>query len=386
MLRLDNPIRDYAWGSRTVLAELMGRPTPSPTPDAELWLGAHPAAPSRVVDSGQPLTELIATDPDRVLSAPVATRFGPRLPYLLKVLAADQPLSLQVHPDSAQAARGYEAEEAAGVPRTARHRRYVDPYHKPELLVAVTNFRALCGFREPVATAERLSELAVPELAPVVEALRAGDLAAAVRQVLTAPNPDALVAGVVRAAVDRPEFALVGELAALHPSDPGVVLALLLNEVTLAPGEAVFMPAGNLHAYLRGTGVEIMAASDNVLRGGLTSKYVDVPELLRLLRYEPLRDPVRRPVPVADGVVTWPVPVAEFALHRVQLTAEVPQAELDRPGPRTVLCLAGEVRVEGGDESTVLRPGEAGFVPATTARLQFSGAGEVFVASVGVEK
>jgi mannose-6-phosphate isomerase len=118
----------------------------------------------------------------------------------------------------------------------------------------------------------------------------------------------------------------------------------------------------------------------------LTSKYVDVPELLRLLRYEPLRDPVRRPVPVADGVVTWPVPVAEFALHRVQLTAEVPQAELDRPGPRTVLCLAGEVRVEGGDESTVLRPGEAGFVPATTARLQFSGAGEVFVASVGVEK
>ena len=167
--------------------------------------------------------------------------------------------------------------------------------------MAVTNFRALCGFREPVATAERLSELAVPELAPVVEALRAGDLAAAVRQVLTAPNPDALVAGVVRAAVDRPEFALVGELAALHPSDPGVVLALLLNEVTLAPGEAVFMPAGNLHAYLRGTGVEIMAASDNVLRGGLTSKYVDVPELLRLLRYEPLRDPVRRPVPVATG-------------------------------------------------------------------------------------
>lgn len=382
MEKLQNPVRGYAWGSRSVLAELQRRPVPSPGPEAELWIGAHPADPSRTAD-GTPLTEVIGADPDGVLGAATAARFGPRLPYLLKVLAAEQPLSLQAHPDPEQAQQGYAAEEAAGVPRDAPQRRYADPYHKPELLVATSEFRALCGFREPGESAELLGHLGLPALAPVVAALAGGDLAAAVRLLLTAPQPAQLVRAVV-AATDDP---LTLQLAAAYPQDLGVVVALLLNRVTLAPGEGIFMPAGNLHAYLHGTGVEIMAASDNVLRGGLTPKFVDVPELLRVLRYEPLVDPVQRAVPVRPGVATWPVPVAEFALHRVRLAdggGPASRVELDLPGPRVVLGWSGRVQVDDGVRSVTLLSGDAALARGSTVGpLRFTGIGEAYVASGG---
>jgi mannose-6-phosphate isomerase len=320
---------------------------------------------------------VIAKGSEEVLGGAVVDRFGARLPYLLKVLAAHAPLSLQAHPDAGQAAAGYAAEEAAGVPRDAPHRRYVDPYHKPELLVAVTRFWALCGFREPGASAELFAGFGVPALAPVVAALREGDIGEAVRSLLAHPQP----AAVVSAVVDAGAPPLAGELAAAYPGDVGVVVALLLNELTLAPGEAIFMPAGNLHAYLRGTGVELMAASDNVLRGGLTPKYVDVPELLRVLRYEPLADPVRSPVPVAPGVMTWPVPVPDFALHRVRLGAGAGRAELALPGPRLVLCMEGRVEVDDGVAAVTLGAGEAAF-GSPGLPLVISGTGEAYVASV----
>jgi mannose-6-phosphate isomerase len=397
--RLRNPIRDYPWGSRTEIAGRQGREVPSPGPEAELWIGAHPAAPSIVAATGVPLTDLIAAAPVRVLSGPVVERFGPRLPYLLKLLAADAPLSLQAHPDAARAAAGYAEEQAAGVPVDAPRRRYVDPYHKPELLVAVSEFRALCGFRDPAESAEALAGLGVPALAPAVTWLRAGELAGAVRWLLAGGGRSGGVdlAEVVAAASDRPGYRLVGELAAAYPGDAGMLVALLLHHVTLAPGEAIFMPAGNLHSYLHGTAVEVMAASDNVLRGGLTGKHVDVPELLRVLRFEPLPEPVLRPVRVAAGVVTWPVPVPDLALHRVRLGPELPRVALALPGPRIVLCLAGELRVEDGAEPVTLRPAEAAFGAAggaeragggaaggpEAAPLRFSGAGEAYVASVG---
>lgn len=383
MERLDNPIRNYAWGSRRVIAQIQGRPVPSPGPEAELWVGAHPADPSRLARAGIPLTELIEAAPAEVLSAPVLVQHGPRLPYLLKLLAAESPLSLQAHPDPAQAAAGYAAEEAAGVPRDAPQRRYVDPYHKPELLVAASRFRALCGFRDPVASARRLEQLGVAALAPVVAQLAVRDLAGAVRTAMTLPDPERLTAQLARAAAA--DWPLAAELATSFPGDRGAVVALLLNEVDLAPTEAIFLPAGNLHCYLHGTGVEILAASDNVLRGGLTGKHVDVPELLRVLRFEPLREPVIRPVPVAPGVVTWPVPVAEFALYRVRLDADVDAAALLLRGPRLVLCLAGQIRAEDGSAPLTLRGGEAGFAPASDGPvpLRLSGTGEAYVASVG---
>lgn len=378
-------IRDYAWGSRTIIADLQGRPVPSPGPEAELWLGAHPDSPAAVIrgDGEVSLADVLTAEPERWLSAPLVDRFGPRLPYLMKVLAAEAPLSLQVHPDAEQARQGYAAQRGD-------RRNYADPYHKPELLVALTPFEALCGFRDPGISAEALAAFGVPELAPVVELLKSGPdgLSAAVRTLLTWPQTEraALVSAVLGADV-APAFAadaqLARQLAERYPTDPGVLVALLLNRVTLAPGEAIWMPAGNLHAYLRGAGVEIMAASDNVLRGGLTPKHVDVPELLRILRFTVLTDPVCAAVTVAPGVVTWPVPVDDFALHAVRLDAAVPQAALAPPGPRILLCVAGTVTAIDRRGAVTLGRGQSAIGPADGGELALHGEGEVFVASAG---
>ena len=358
MKRLENQARAYAWGSRTAIAALQGRPVPSPEPEAELWMGAHPSAPSLLADEGRSLLDAITHDPLPMLGPEVVERFGPRLPYLFKILAAEEPLSIQAHPNAEQARLGY----AADLAKDPAERNYVDPYHKPELLVAVEEFDALCGFRDPAASAALLGELGVPDLAPVIEALRSGPpevaLRAAVELLLAWPEPKrpALVDAVAKA------HPFAAELAARYPGDVGVVMALLLNRVRLRPDEAVFMPAGNLHAYLRGVGVEVMAASDNVLRGGLTRKRVDTAELARVLRYEVLADPVLRPVPVASGVVGWPTPVAEFSLVKAVVSTD--PVTLPGGGPRIVLCLAGEAWLKTDDGEEHLARGESVFVAA----------------------
>ena len=378
-------IRDYAWGSRTAIAQLQGRAVPSDGPEAELWLGAHPGAPATVDRDGGPvsLTELLLAEPGHWLGERLVGRFGTRLPFLLKVLAADAPLSLQAHPDAEQARTGHATD-------TGRVN-YVDPYHKPELLVALSEFDALCGFRDPAESAAVLAGFGVPALAPVVAALRGGPagLREAVRALLSWPESEraGLVAAVLAAATAgpaSPDAALVRTLAAGYPTDPGVVVALLLNRVLLAPGEGIWMPAGNLHAYLRGAGVEIMAASDNVLRGGLTSKRIDVDELLRVLRFEVLADPVLRPEPVAPGVSTWPVPVEDFALHRVVVGAASPEVRFTMPGPRVVLCGAGKLTVDDGVGVVTLAAGRSAVGTAAGGPLVLTGDGEAFVATCGL--
>ncbi|MET7965337.1 mannose-6-phosphate isomerase, class I [Micromonospora sp. NPDC005305] len=379
---LQGRIRDYAWGSRTGIAELQGRPVPSAGPEAELWLGAHPGAPATVDRDGAPvdLTDLLVAEPAHWLGERLVGRFGTRLPFLLKVLAADAPLSLQAHPNAEQARAGYAAD--------ADRVNYVDPYHKPELLVALSEFEALCGFRDPAGSAAAIAAFGVPALEPVVAALRTGPagLREAVRLLLSWPAAEraGLVADVLAAEVAGPDADLARALAADYPADPGVVVALLLHHVRLAPGEAIWMPAGNMHAYLRGTGVEIMAASDNVLRGGLTPKRVDVDELLRVLRFEVLDEPVVRPEPVAPGVVTWPVPVEDFALHRVEVTPGGPEVRLPLPGPRVVLCRAGELVVDDGVGRVTLTAGRAAIGAAVGGPLVLGGDGEAFVATAGV--
>ncbi|WP_018254102.1 mannose-6-phosphate isomerase, class I [Salinispora mooreana] len=383
---LYGPIRNYAWGSRSAIATLQGRPAPSPEPEAELWLGAHPGAPASVDRDGTrvSLVELLSAEPGHWLGQQVVDRFGVRLPFLLKVLAADAPLSLQAHPDPEQARAGHAADAA----REAGQRNYVDPYHKPELLVALTPMEALCGFRDPAESAEALAAFGVPSLEPVVAALRTGaaGLADAVRLLLTFPTDQRaeLVAAVASAAVESPDARLARSLADSYPGDPGVLVALLLNWVRIAPGEAIWMPAGNLHAYLRGTGVEIMAASDNVLRGGLTPKRIDVDELLRVLRFEVLDDPVVRAVPVAPGVVCWPVPVDDFALHQVQVGSDQAEVTVPLVGPRVVLCAAGALTVDDGAGSVELGPGQAAVSPAAAGELRISGSGEAYVAGSGL--
>jgi mannose-6-phosphate isomerase len=378
--KLRNRIQDYAWGSHTHIATLQGRPTPTSGPEAELWMGAHPAAPSMLDESAEALTDAIARDPVGLLGSSVIARFGPRLPYLFKVLAAEEPLSLQAHPDSDQARLGYAAQ--ADLPLDAPARSYVDPHHKPELLVAVSEFEALCGFRDPDESADVLAALEVPALDPVVQALRTGTVAdrlrVAVELLLLWPLPDrAGLVEAVRRAASRPGSpgALAADLAQRYPGDMGAVVALLLNHVRLASDDGVFMGAGQAHAYLHGLGVEVMAASDNVLRGGLTTKYIDVPELLRVLRYEVVKDPVVRAEPAGPGLVTWSTPVAEFALTKAVVSGTV---TLPGHGPRILLCLEGHADM--GSQS--IHSGESVFVPASDPPVRITSNGAVLFQAV----
>jgi mannose-6-phosphate isomerase len=370
VIELDCPIRSYAWGSRSFLATLQGRAAPTPEPEAELWLGAHPGAPA--LAGGVPLGELVTADPAATLGDVVVSRFGARLPYLLKVLAADEPLSIQVHPDAAAAREGFGIR--AG---------YTDPYPKPELLVALTGFEALCGFRDPAHTADELADLRVPALVPVVETLRTGEVAQRLRAAMSlllgwpAPERAALVADVV--ATGHP---LTVRLAQRHPADVGVVVALLLNHLRLRPGDAVFMPAGNVHAYLGGAGVEIMGASDNVLRAGLTVKPVDPAELLRLVRYEVLADPIFPATAIGPGLTAWRPPVEEFTLVRGTPPADAP-VTLPGDGPRVATCLRGVAALQAGGSAVTLRAGRAVFLAAGEPPLTVTGDTVVFQASPG---
>jgi mannose-6-phosphate isomerase len=368
LLRLQNPIRGYAWGSHDYIAKVQGRPVPTAEPEAELWVGAHPDSPS-TVDS-QPLDKLIESAPEQYLGAEAVTRFGVRLPFLTKILAAQRPLSMQAHPDAAQAAAGFAHEERTG----AAERNYVDPYHKPEMVVALEEFEALCGFRSPSESAVVLAGLGVRALEPVTAALRSGSLRDAVEKLYALPDP-AAVAGAVATA-----HPLAGRLASFHPHDIGVVLALLLNHKVLRPGEAVWMPARTLHAYIRGAGVEAMAASDNVLRGGLTPKHKDVAELLRVLRFEPSPMPELMPETVVPGVITWPVPVPDFRFFRVTVSG-APIA-FDPSGPRTALCVTGSATVADAGGSVTLRSGESAFGQAGAGPLTFTGDATLYLTSL----
>jgi mannose-6-phosphate isomerase len=377
---LTGVIRPYAWGSHSLIAELQGRPSPTEAPEAELWLGAHPGDPSTVTVDGQDvsLPTLLAENPKAQLGEQVTAAFGPHLPFLLKVLAAGAPLSLQAHPSLEYAREAYARQQAdPSLPKN-----YTDANHKPEMLVALTEFEALCGFRAPEAAADDFEALGIASLQPVVAALRAGDLAAAVQTLLSWPEDDrkALIEAVVAAGTSE----LATKLAGFYPGDPGVLVALLLNHVRLQPGEALWMPAGNLHAYLNGAGVELMAASDNVLRGGLTPKRVDVPELLKVLRFEVLDDPILHPTELAPGVLTWPVPIPDFVLYRIELDGTRPPAEIPAEGPRIILATAGELFVgESVDGTPIdLTRGNAAFAPADAGKLKIAGTGQAFIATV----
>ncbi|MEV7139789.1 mannose-6-phosphate isomerase, class I [Streptomyces tauricus] len=383
MDRLDNTVRPYAWGSTTAIPRLLGT-EPTGEPQAEMWMGAHPGAPSRTPRG--PLTEVIAAAPERELGTEAVAKFGPRLPFLLKILAAGAPLSLQVHPDLTQAKEGYEDEERRGVPVDAPHRNYKDANHKPELICALTEFDGLCGFRAPLEAAALLSALEVDSLKPYVDLLHAHPEEAALREVLTAvltADPELMATTVTEAAAACARLggahAPYASIAHHYPGDPGVIAAMLLNYVQLQPGEALFLGAGVPHAYLNGLGVEIMANSDNVLRCGLTPKHVDVPELLRIVRFEAGDAGVLRPEASPDGEEVYETPIDEFRLSRYVLPAGGPGRDLTRGTPQILLCTAGSVRT--GDVTLV--PGGSVFVPADE-EVEVSGSGTIFRATVVV--
>lgn len=367
MIRLlDNPIRPYEWGSHTAIAELLGSPAPG-GPQAELWMGAHPDDPSRLPD-GTTLDSAIAADPTGQLGPLVVAAFGPRLPFLAKVLAAQRPLSLQVHPTLSQAQAGFAAEQAAGIIGG----NYTDDNHKPELICALTPFSGLAGFRPIEPTARLLRSLDLAEYAD-----RLDDLASLVGEWLTMADPGALVKRVAAAAAEDGEFpaerACAAALAAGYPADPGVLVALLLNLVRLSPGEALFLPAGVPHAYLSGVGVEVMANSDNVLRGGLTSKRIDVPELLKLLDFAPAAPQVQAGVAVSAAEWAYPVPAREFRLSRLSAGIELPSGT-----PQILLVLDGEFVARRDGAHTPLHRGQSAFIAAAGGPVELAGAGTAY--------
>ena len=395
MYELENVLRPYAWGSTTAISGLLGRPA-SGGPEAELWVGAHPDSPSTALtgpdsdDGGRvALDALIAGDPEHYLGADSVAEFGPRLPFLLKVLAAERPLSLQVHPTLEQARAGFARENAAGVDRGAATRNYKDDNHKPEMIFALTPFEALCGFRpaaasravfQHLAACFELAGLDLPPLVPLLlEDLAHPDEAAALRAAFerligggegVAAATEAVVSVLVSGAPlagHAAELTTVLDLNGEYPGDPGVLISLLLNRISLSPGEAVYLPAGNVHAYLRGLGIEVMASSDNVLRGGLTPKFVDAPELLKTVAFESAG------VPAIDAETTmldqelFRPPFREFQLQRVELHPGAEPVPLAMAGAAVILVVSGSVYLDSPKGDLRLGRGGSAFVPASEA-------------------
>jgi mannose-6-phosphate isomerase len=405
---LRGAIRTYAWGSRTAIAEFTGRPSPAAHPEAELWLGANPGDPSWLEepDGEVSLLQAVLDDPEGQLGPAARARFGDALPFLLKVLAADEPLSLQAHPSAEQAAEGFRREERLGIPVNSPVRNYRDASHKPELLVALHQFEALAGFRPVAKTVELLRALAVSDLDPFIDLLNdksdADGLRALFTTWITAPQPDidVLVTAVLDGAISylssgATEFAAeaktVLELGERYPGDAGVLAALLLNRITLGPGEGIYLSAGNLHAYLRGVGLEVMANSDNVLRGGLTPKHVDVPELLRVLNFTPTTELQLRPDTHPDGFASfYDTPTAEFAASMLTLGGDQVGHEVDAPsrhdGPQILLCVEGATAVHGKSGALTLTRGAAAWVAADDGpiRLVAQQPTKIFRATVGL--
>ncbi|HLP23578.1 MAG TPA: mannose-6-phosphate isomerase, class I [Microbacteriaceae bacterium] len=374
-LSLHNSPRAYSWGADGAISRLLGREAQG-GPEAEYWLGAHPASPALVSsETGQrALNDWIAENQARALGG------RDRLPYLLKVLAAGAPLSLQVHPSRAQAIEGCAREDALGIPRDASHRNYRDDNHKPELILALEDgFVALCGIRpesERQAIARELDLVDVlgdASVSQVFARLLAGRGTPAVHELVNR----AVAAANRRVASPFAEaYRWMGELAERYPGDPGALLSLLLNLVTLRAGEALYLPAGNLHAYLSGIGVELMADSDNVLRGGLTEKHIDIDELLAVTVWDALPVPRIEPVERTGGKV-FAGDVPDFELVWVESAARV---ELN--GPAIVLNLGSAAEVRGATGAVELARGSAVFVTPDEGALDVVGE-RVFVALPG---
>jgi mannose-6-phosphate isomerase len=402
--RMVNPVMTYAWGSRDAIANLQGRPATG-VAEAELWMGAHPQAPSELEggsrrhgpgggsrghgpgggSSRQGLDSVIAADPVGVLGQRCFEQFGPRLPFLLKVLAAEHPLSLQVHPDDQQARRGFAAEEAAGIDRLAPERNYRDPYGKPEMLIALTDFHVLQGFRPADEAAAALSALHVEGFDPLIEALQGGTPTGEVfLRLIDWPADDraGIVADVSAACSTRAGDGVdrwITALAATYPRDPGVVGVLLLNYLTLRPLQGLYVRPGQIHGYLHGTGIEVLGGSDNVIRGGLTPKHVSTEGLREILHVEAAAPGMVTAVGPATGAQTWPTPQPEFALHRQQVAGK---QRLEVGGPAVLLCLDGTLEISDRDGGVTLGPGESAFAFAGSD-LAVSGRGVLVRANPG---
>jgi mannose-6-phosphate isomerase len=393
---LKNPIQNYAWGSKTFIPQLTGVSTPENTPQAELWMGAHPKAPSLVWNNGKwiPLHELIQEDPEGILGKPTANKFSNRLPFLFKVLAAERPLSIQAHPNRVQAQQGFSRENSTGIPLNAPHRNYRDDNHKPELICALTPFSALIGFREMEEIVALTDRLGAPRFRDKVmdswgltnhESLRR-----LFTGLLTMEGDDQrrMVAEVVEScekyASEDKAFEWTLKLNRAYTGDTGVLSPLFMKVVHLGPGEAIYISSGQLHSYLEGAGIELMANSDNVLRGGLTSKNVDVPELIKILDFAADGRYLLNPERGMNGEKFYRCPAEEFILSVISLNEGAVFTGPKKRSVEMMICMEGKARTIDSDrrENFSLNKGTAIIVPASAGPYKIEGKCIIYRASV----
>lgn len=386
MEKLINGIQPYAWGSHTALTELYGIANPDDQPMAEMWMGAHPLCSSKVEIDGKQLTlrELITQAPRDYLGETVAQRFG-ELPFLFKVLCAGQPLSIQVHPSKKVAEAGFEKENQAGIPLNAAERNYKDANHKPELVYALTPFKAMNGFRVFSEISQLLQPVASAHLslAQFIAQPDSNHLASLFGTLLALSGQEKQHAlAVLKQQIDQQSgepWQSIREIAAFYPDDMGLFSPLLLNIITLQPGEAMFLYAETPHAYLQGSGLEVMANSDNVLRAGLTPKYIDIPELIANVQF------VAKPFETLKmaGIeeyhsTTYPIPVDDFAFSIHQLSDQDVnhQLELSQESAAILFCMLGTITVRHDQQVITLKPGESCFIAANESPVTVNGIGQ----------
>ncbi len=396
-LKMKNAIQPYAWGSMTAIAELMGQPSPSNQPEAELWMGAHPKAPSQVWCQGrwQSLHDMIREEPLPFLGETAIRHFGPQLPFLLKVLAVEQPLSIQAHPDKAMAQKGFVRENDQGISLRAPHRNYRDDQHKPECVCALTPFTALCGFR----TAEEMHALLSPiwpgqrrdELELLIRGEQGETLKSFFNHLMRLPKEsrmeliDHLIEAVMHTEIWTPAHDWMVKLNNAYPGDIGVLGPCLLHLVTLDPGQALFLPSGKLHAYLKGVSIEVMANSDNVLRGGLTPKHVDIDELLNVLTFDAPPLDILEPKSIRPASRIYPSRADEFELEAISTDVSLGYDSGERlNSPEILFCIDGAAEIAWGDGAShmALKKGESIIVPADADRYTLDGCAEVFKAGI----
>lgn len=384
MQKMTNAIQNYAWGSVDALTRLYGIANPSGKPMAELWMGAHPKSSSQLADTGghsHSLRAVIDNDPVKQLGTEVAERFG-ELPFLFKVLCADQPLSIQVHPSKRAAEVGYAKENAAGIPLDAPERNYKDPNHKPELVFALTPFLAMNGFRELDDIASLLHPLSAahPDIAAFLQQPNIAHLTILFASLLAMSGEQkaqalAILNSTLKNQQGEP-WDTIRFIARFYPDDSGLFSPLLLNVVKLAPGEAMFLYAETPHAYLNGVALEVMANSDNVLRAGLTPKFIDIPELLANLQFRPQAASSLLTQAKSDGdELLFSVPVEDFAfsLHNLTATAQ----PLAQQSAAIVFCLEGEAKLEKQGQQVILQPGESCYIAAFESPVKVAGSGRI---------
>ncbi|CAH1563906.1 Mannose-6-phosphate isomerase [Vibrio owensii] len=388
LFKLENVIQNYAWGSQSALTELFGIENPTSQPQAELWMGAHPNGCSRLVGSELTLAQLIEQSPTHALGNYTDLRFG-QLPFLFKVLAAAKPLSVQVHPKLSKAKIGFEKENRVGLALNDSARNYKDGNHKPELVYALTFYKAMNGFRSVEDIISLFEQAKITVLKQALEQLKASangqGLKSFFAQVMSLEGEDkSLALKQLNQAISEPcrtlkareAFELIREFAIEFSDDVGLFSPLMLNIVELEPGEAMFLHAETPHAYVQGVGLELMANSDNVLRAGLTPKHMDLPELMDNTRFEATDlEQIRLSPIVKEHKVGFPIPVEDFNFELITINGEA-LAEFVR-GPEILFCLEGTLQISSTDEMVTLQKGESVFVCSGAKQYQISGNGRI---------